>query len=131
MPWTHLQIDTSSSALSVDYNDSADVMHLGEQNVIVLIQQQLDNLLQIEELDIVDYHFGVSLFLGFHRHHDFGCHSSCCPRSFAVILESVNVCNHRICVRFVHAAPGCYEACDMHQVFFFPSFRTDRQMDMG
>jgi hypothetical protein len=65
MPWTNLQIDTSSSALSVDYKDSADVMHLGEQNVIVPIQQQLDNLLQTEELDIVHYHFGVSLFLGF------------------------------------------------------------------
>lgn len=65
MLWTHLQIDTSSSALSVDYKDSADVMHLGEQNVIVPIQQQLDNLLQTEELDIVHYHFGVSLFLGF------------------------------------------------------------------
>ncbi len=65
MPWAHLQIDTSSSALSVDYKDSADLMHLGEQNVIVPIQQQLDNLLQTEELDIVDYQFGVSLFLGF------------------------------------------------------------------
>ncbi|CAK9231074.1 unnamed protein product [Sphagnum troendelagicum] len=59
MPWAHLQIDTSSSALSVDYKDSADVMHLGEQNVIVPIQQQLDNLLQTEELDIVDYQFGL------------------------------------------------------------------------
>ncbi|KAH9556306.1 hypothetical protein CY35_07G019300 [Sphagnum magellanicum] len=51
--------DASGYFQQYDYKDSADVMHLGEQNVIVPIQQQLDNLLQTEELDIVDYHFGL------------------------------------------------------------------------